>query len=72
MNTSTIVPQASPFVFTGKLIKSSVYRVNGMLARFTGEYVASLPVFKVHDSALFHGGTVQKVTREEVMEYMGR
>lgn len=73
MSNSIVIISTEPFVFSGKLIKSSVYRVNGVLARFTGDYdTAQLPIFKVHDTGMIYGGTVEKVTREEVMTYMGR
>lgn len=54
-----------------KLIKSSIYRANGTLARYTGNDKSGVPVFSAHGTEIVTFA-FDKVTRDEVNEYMGR
>lgn len=52
------------------LIKSSIYRANGALCRFTGEYRDGLPVFRHHNYATFTSDSVETVEYSQVREYL--
>ena len=54
-----------------RLIKSSIYRASGKLARFTGDYSNGVPVFSAHGER-FASLQVATVERDAVMAYLGR
>jgi len=54
-----------------KLIKSSIYSVNGIIASYTGENEGGLPVFSAHGQRIV-GGAIKKVGKEEIAAYFGR
>lgn len=62
-------PEHPPMMPERALIKSSIYKANGALARFTGEYEAGLPVFRHHDKR-FTSNSVETVSYEAVRAYM--
>jgi len=57
-----------------KLIKSSIYLVNGNIARFIGRYnEAGLPIFSAHGTEMIAElANVGKATAEQVNAYLGR
>lgn len=55
-----------------KLIKSSIYVVNGTPCRYTGEMQNGQPVFKNHDAPFIIGGEVTKADKDAINAYLGR